>query len=88
MRLNAAREQESKHVVDVLLGVTNDNETSVADLEQALEQSTKNYHALRNLIATLERERIAADREQHNCILDRDSALAQALQTNSQVITL
>jgi hypothetical protein len=53
-----------------------------------LAESTAKHENLKRLIAQLEREREAAEREQNNCVVDCASALAEALQSHPQVIAL
>jgi chromosome segregation ATPase len=86
--MHAAQEHQSKRAVDQLLGEVLDDQTSLADYEQKVDDATREYESLKKLILDVQRERQAGELALQRVSNDRDRALEEVLKHHPSVIEL
>jgi chromosome segregation ATPase len=86
LALSCAREQQSTQLAAIALGEV--EATSLDEAEADCDIAVANHEKARRLVAALETERTAAEKELNAARLDRDAAIAGVLQSSPAVLRL
>lgn len=88
IQVNAAKERESKRAVDVLLGASADDQTSLADYEATLAEADREYASLKKLVFALQVEQQVTECQLRDAKDARENAVRAVLQNHPSVVAL